>query len=265
MHHFILFAHQKSAIVWWHETALEAWHCGREELGWSRLTPCSALQTWWHNFLIHSGLCTCLLVKVLRYAVNLIFTMMIEHLGEKHVKHMHCSGLKLKEMSLCFLFYFFHLNYFKYPKWYSFFLVFSLSLYSCFLKSQSLAVNIISIITYISAPFAQSTAMCNTTSKHCSYSIFSLTMHFHRRRRRHPTPVLLPGKSHGWEPGGLQSMGSLRVRHDWATSLSLFTFMHWRRKGQPTPVFLPGESQGRGSLVGCHLWGRTESDMTEVT
>ena len=47
------------------------------------------------------------------------------------------------------------------------------------------------------------------------------------------------------EPGGLQSMGSLRVGHDWATSLSLFTFMHWRRKWQPTPVFLPGESQGR--------------------
>ena len=49
------------------------------------------------------------------------------------------------------------------------------------------------------------------------------------------------------EPGGLQSMGWRRVRHDWATSLSLFTFMHWRRKWQPTPVFLPGESQGRGA------------------
>ena len=49
------------------------------------------------------------------------------------------------------------------------------------------------------------------------------------------------------EPGRLQSMGSLRVGHDWATSLSLFTFMHWRRKWQPTPVFLPGESQGRGA------------------
>ena len=47
------------------------------------------------------------------------------------------------------------------------------------------------------------------------------------------------------EPGGLQSMGLLRVRHDWATSLLLFTFMHWRRKWQPTPEFLPGESQGR--------------------
>ena len=42
-------------------------------------------------------------------------------------------------------------------------------------------------------------------------------------------------------------MGLLRVGHDWATSLPLFTFMHWRRKWQPTPVFLPGESQGRGA------------------
>ena len=67
------------------------------------------------------------------------------------------------------------------------------------------------------------------------------------------------------ESGRLQSMGSLRVRHDCATSLSLFTFTHWRRKWQPTPVFLPGESQGWGSLVSCRLWGRTESDTTEVT
>ena len=39
--------------------------------------------------------------------------------------------------------------------------------------------------------------------------------------------------------------------------------MHWRRKWQPTPVFLPGESQGRGSLGGCRLWGRTELDTNE--
>ena len=61
------------------------------------------------------------------------------------------------------------------------------------------------------------------------------------------------------EPGGLQSMGSLRVRHDWVTSLSLFTFMHWRRKWHPTPVFLPGESQGRGAwwaaVMGSHRVG----------
>ena len=60
------------------------------------------------------------------------------------------------------------------------------------------------------------------------------------------------------EPGGLQSMGS-------RLSDFTFTFMHWRRKWPPTPVFLPGESQGRGSLVGCRLWGRTESDTTEVS
>ena len=67
------------------------------------------------------------------------------------------------------------------------------------------------------------------------------------------------------EPGRLQSMGSLGVRHDWVTSLSLSTFMHWRRKWQPTSVFLPGESHGRRSLVGCSPWGRTESDTTEAT
>ena len=67
------------------------------------------------------------------------------------------------------------------------------------------------------------------------------------------------------EPGRLQSTGSLGIKHDWTTSLSLFTFTHWRRKWQPTPVFLPGESQGWGSLVGCRLWGRTESDTTEAT
>ena len=50
------------------------------------------------------------------------------------------------------------------------------------------------------------------------------------------------------EPGRLQSMGLWRVRHDWVTSLSLFTFMHWRRKWQPTPVFLPGESRD------CRAW-----------
>ena len=44
-----------------------------------------------------------------------------------------------------------------------------------------------------------------------------------------------------------------------------FSFMHWRRKWQPTPVFLPGESQEQGSLVGCQVRGRTESDTTEVT
>ena len=67
------------------------------------------------------------------------------------------------------------------------------------------------------------------------------------------------------EPRRLQSMGSLRVGHDWVTSLSFFTFMYWRRKWQPTPVFLAGESQGQWSLAGCHLWDCTELDTTEAT
>ena len=68
------------------------------------------------------------------------------------------------------------------------------------------------------------------------------------------------------EPGRLPFMGSLGVGHDWVTSLSLFTFMHWRRKWQPTPVFLPRESQGRGSLVGCHLWdhNRVRHDCNDL-
>ena len=93
----------------------------------------------------------------------------------------------------------------------------------------------------------------------------SLMLHGQRRRWR-PTPVLLPGESHGRRsPVRLQSMGSWRVGHNWATSLSLFTFMHWRRKWQPTLVFLPGESQGGENLLDCRLWGGTELDTTAAT
>ena len=68
------------------------------------------------------------------------------------------------------------------------------------------------------------------------------------------------------EPGRLQSMGSLGVGHDWATSLSLFTFMHWRRKWQPTPVFLPGESQERGETGGLPSMGshRVRHDWSDL-
>ena len=79
-----------------------------------------------------------------------------------------------------------------------------------------------------------------------------------RRRQWHPTPVLLPRKSHG-----RRSLADMTERLHFHFSLS--TSMHWRRKWQPTPVFLPGESQGRGSLVGCCLWGHTDSDTTEAT
>ena len=94
-----------------------------------------------------------------------------------------------------------------------------------------------------------------------SYSLEALFKR-HYNTKALPDKVMAPHSSTlAWkipwmeEPGRLQSMGLLRIRHDWATSLSLFTFMHWRRKWQPTPVFLPGESQGRGSLVGCRPWG----------
>ena len=53
------------------------------------------------------------------------------------------------------------------------------------------------------------------------------------------------------------------------TRLGDFTFtfhFHALEKEMATPpVFLPGESQGRQSLVGCRLRGRTESDTAEAT
>ena len=83
------------------------------------------------------------------------------------------------------------------------------------------------------------------------------------RRQWHPTPVLTWKIPWIEEPGGLQSMGLLRVGHDWVTSLSLFTFMHWRRKWQPTPVLLPGKPHGWRSLEGCSPWGRWGLHTTE--
>ena len=85
------------------------------------------------------------------------------------------------------------------------------------------------------------------------------------RRQWHPTPVFLPGKSHGWRslvgwsPWCCEESDTTERLH-----FHFWLFMHWRRKWQLTPMFLPGESQGRGSLVGCRLCGCTESDMTEV-
>ena len=61
----------------------------------------------------------------------------------------------------------------------------------------------------------------------------------------------------GCSPWGREESGTTERLH-------FHTFMHWRRKWQPTPVFSPAESQGWGSLVGCHLWGRTELDTTEI-
>ena len=67
------------------------------------------------------------------------------------------------------------------------------------------------------------------------------------------------------EPGGLQPWG--RYESDTTEQLHFYFSLSCigEGNGKPTPVFLPGESQGWGSLVGCHLWGRTELDTTEAT
>ena len=92
-------------------------------------------------------------------------------------------------------------------------------------------------------------------------SDFPFTFHFHALEKEMAThsSVLawrIPGTG---EPDGLPSMGSHRVRHEWND------LAHTSASWQPIPVFLPGESQGQGNLIGCHLWGRTESDTTEAT
>ena len=96
-----------------------------------------------------------------------------------------------------------------------------------------------------------------------SYRIFDLT-HITPEKAMAPYSSTLAWNI-PWmeEPGRLQSMGSLRVGHDWATSLSLFTIMHRRRKWQPTPVLLPEISHGLRSLIGYSPLDREESDMTE--
>ena len=89
-----------------------------------------------------------------------------------------------------------------------------------------------------------------------------------RNREGDDTPLQYSCLENTMDGGALWAAGhGVAQSRTW---LSDFTFifhfiMHLRRKWQPTPVFLPGESQGRGSLVGCRLWGRTESDTTEAT
>ena len=67
------------------------------------------------------------------------------------------------------------------------------------------------------------------------------------------------------EPGRLQSMGSLESDTTERLHFHFSLSCTGEGNGNPLTVFLPGESQGRGSQVGCHLWGRTESDTTEAT
>ena len=78
---------------------------------------------------------------------------------------------------------------------------------------------------------------------------------------------ILANSVHRCRPAWPCQDGGCRTKANLIQHLLIFCWSinYWRRKWQPTPVFLPGESQGQGSLVGCRLWGHTESDTTEVT
>ena len=86
------------------------------------------------------------------------------------------------------------------------------------------------------------------------------------RRKWRPTPVLLPGESHGrrslvgCSPWGFKELDTTEWLH-----FTHFILAYWRRKWQPTLVFLPGEPHEQRSLAGHGPWGQRESDMIEVT
>ena len=93
-------------------------------------------------------------------------------------------------------------------------------------------------------------------------SNFTFTFHFYALEKEMAThsSVLawrIPGTA---EPGGLLSMGSHRVGHNWsdlaAAAAAAAALYNWRRQWHPTPVLLPGKSHGWRSLVGCSPWGR---------
>ena len=104
---------------------------------------------------------------------------------------------------------------------------------------------------------------------------FIVAAEVHQRRQWQPTPVLLPRKSHGQRslvgcsPWGREVVFVTTGHFSSLTLLNNFTFTFnfhaLEKEMQSTPVFLPGESQGWRSLVGCRLWGCTESDTTEGT
>ena len=103
-------------------------------------------------------------------------------------------------------------------------------------------------------------AIRGVTKSQTWLSDFTFTFHFHAlEKEMAPHSSTLACKI-PWmeEPGGLPSVGSLGVGHDWVTSLTLFTFMHRRRKWQPTTVFLPGECQGREAWWAA-VYGVTQS------
>ena len=114
---------------------------------------------------------------------------------------------------------------------------------------------------YLSMSLLPATIDSNPTAESTSSFLHEISIaycHGYTPIQWHPTPVLLPGKSHGRR--GLEGCSRTRLSNFTFT----FQFHALERKWQPTPVFLPGESQGWGSLVGCGLWGHTESDTAEA-
>ena len=96
-------------------------------------------------------------------------------------------------------------------------------------------------------------------------SNFTFTFHSHASIQHTPLHYSCLENPMGGRAWWAAVYGVVKSRTRLSDFTSVFTFMHRRRKWQPTPVFLPGESQGWGSLVGCCLWGLTESDTTEAT
>ena len=126
-------------------------------------------------------------------------------------------------------------------------------------------------------------AVHEVTKSQTWLSDFTFFFHFHALEKVMATHYSalawrIPGMA---EPGGLPSMGSHRVRHDWS-NLAASSFpnticwkdflsllcIFWRQKWQPTPVFLPGESHGQRTLAGYSPWGCKSqtrlSDWTEL-
>ena len=86
-----------------------------------------------------------------------------------------------------------------------------------------------------------------------------------RRRQWHPTPVLLPGKSHGWRSlVGCSPWG--HEESDMTERLHFHFSLHTLEKEMAThSSVLAWRIPGTGEPGGCRLWGRTESDTTEAT
>ena len=92
---------------------------------------------------------------------------------------------------------------------------------------------------------------------------FPSPMEASRRKRWHPTPVLLPGKSHGRRSlVGCSPQG--RKESDMNEQLH-FHFHALEKEMATHSSVLAWRMPGWGSLVGCRLWGRTELDTTEAT